>query len=139
MFDLIGFWAAVTLQTVVLVFPAVVLFAVITQHLADKIMGRFAPQRIAAIGYVFGKYIPGADTGAPYIIPIFALIGYTAVGIMEKTTYWQLVSNVASALAEPSGWIGIFVLGYFGVLYVGKKTYPLIEKLQRIKEKLDNE
>ncbi len=149
MFDLLGFWFNVTVITIFIMFPSIFILKWLTKHfvlkvtkdreLADK-AGNFV---IQSTGNRYNPYettifnrikLPVERDGlvVPVIMQVIVLCILGIYILTHETTLVDVVSNVSSALAPYTGVLALFIIVYYGVIYICSKLFVLQSKINTI-------
>ena len=148
MYDLIGFWTVVTLATLVVVIPIVILLYWSTDWVLYKASRKRFDLLLVTANTVYGNKYPYrrcdvlhnkiCNTFFAFIL-VLALLGFIFCGItaelkLEPTNLVEFVGGAATILAPSFGWVGMVGSVFTVVFFVSRKVFDFC---YMVKDKLD--
>lgn len=148
MIDVIGFWATVTLASITLLSPAILVGIFLLTHLLEQVF-EGDEERVNKITSKFYQdesedYIIFLGVKMSYVIfvgtPVVGVIFNIITAVIYLThdhSYVYMISLFANFLAPAMGWVVILVSAYIGTIYAGRALVRTIDKVTALAEKVE--
>lgn len=154
MFDLIGFWTVVSILTFASTAIGWPIMAFLVEHLVEEITGdnkmaRKAGERVFNEGSSCvilmgrlkipeGLFIPSAMFSLIFW-PIYNIIYWIGTATDKNVfSITEVVGGIAIHTSSFMGYVGVFLLAYYGTILVGRQFWKLKVKVDEVIEKTSN-